>query len=419
MAAPRVFLESLGCKLNQAERDELFQQFAKAGCRMVTSIDDADIYILNTCTVTHIADRKSRHLLRMAHRNNPDALLVATGCYAQRESQELAKIDGVRFTFGNKDKASILRVLADHGFIDQPVHDHPVESHDSFRTRAMIKIQDGCSNFCTYCIVPLVGGGEKSRTVQEVVDSVNERVAAGYREIVLTGVRIGSYYSNGVDLCGLLERILGETSVERLRLSSLQPGEISTRLIALWQNERLCPHFHLCLQSGSDQILRMMGRRYSTADFEQTVSSIRQKLPDVAITTDVMVGFPGESDEHFEESYRFCRRTGFSRMHVFSYSPRNDTEASRYLGQVGDGVKKERADRMLKLAKDESLAFMRRFLGRTVQVLFERISRRIWTGLTPNYIRVYVDSKSDIANCLRTVKLVSPYRDGVWGEVIK
>ncbi|NOQ17975.1 MAG: radical SAM protein, partial [Dehalococcoidales bacterium] len=243
--------------------------------------------------------------------------------------------------------------------------------------------------------------------------------AQGYREVVLTGVRIGSYCDNGVALVGLLERILAETGVERLRLSSLQPGEVSPEFIALWRDGRLCPHFHLCLQSGSDSILGRMRRRYSTADFEQAVSFIRNMVPGVAITTDVMVGFPGEAGKEFEESYHFCCRMEFARIHVFSYSRRNGTEASRFPDQVGDKVKKERAGRMLALAQESAWSFRRRFLGRTLTVLFEQRSGGAWSGLTANYVKVYAKSSSDLTNRLEPVRLVEIYRDGVWGEIVE
>jgi threonylcarbamoyladenosine tRNA methylthiotransferase MtaB len=206
--------------------------------------------------------------------------------------------------------------------------------------------------------------------------------------------------------------------VEQLRLSSLQPGEVSPELVSLWRNERLCPHFHLCLQSGSDSVLKMMGRSYSTAGFERTVSLIKALLPDAAVTTDVMVGFPGESGEHFEESYNFCRRMEFSRIHVFPYSLRTGTEATKLPGQVAERVKKERADRMLNLAENSARAFMHRLLGDTRSVLFERVSQGIWNGLTANYIRVYARGSGDMANRFRVVRLIGLYRDGVWGEVV-
>ncbi|MDD5509731.1 MAG: tRNA (N(6)-L-threonylcarbamoyladenosine(37)-C(2))-methylthiotransferase MtaB [Dehalococcoidales bacterium] len=420
MVSIKVALDSLGCKLNQAETDDLFRQFAGAGYQMV-SPDEADIYILNTCTVTHIADRKSRHLLRSVHRRNPGAVVVATGCYAERAPAELAGVKGVRLVLGNSDKPNLLRLLEESGCFDNRIVGQDglaSDSRDSFRTRAMVKVQDGCSNFCTYCIVPLVRGGERNLDVGGVVGDIKQRVAQGYREVVLTGVRIGSYSDNGVTLAGLIEHILAETGVERLRLSSLQPGEISPELISLWRDGRLCPHFHLCLQSGSDSVLGRMGRRYSTAEFERVVSCIRNAVTCVAITTDVMVGFPAETDREFEESYRFCRRMEFARIHVFSYSRRRGTEASGFPEQVGDRVKKERADRMLALARESAGDFRRQFLGMMLMVLFEQRSGATWSGLTANYIKVYVKSSTDLTNVLRPVRLLRFYRDGVWGEIV-
>ena len=415
----KVALDSLGCKLNQAETEYLVRQFAEAGYQIVSSASKADIYILNTCTVTHIADRKSRHLLRLAHRRNPDAIIVATGCYAERAAQELARIEGVNLVLGNKDKPDLIRLVDGFGYTGSLVAGQvkPTTGDDNFRTRAFVKVQDGCNHFCAYCIVPLVRGEEQSLPASEVVAEVKCRVAQGYREVVLTGVRIGSYSDNGVDLKGLLERILVETGVERLRMSSLQPQEISPELISLWRDARLCPHLHLCLQSGSDGVLRRMKRRYSTADFKRLVSLIRAAVPEAAITTDVMVGFPGETELEFEESYSFCREMEFARIHVFTYSRRSGTEAAQLPNQISDKVKKERSQRMLALAQESARSFSRQFLGRTVPVLFEQQSNGVWSGLTDNYIKVYTESSEDLTNKLLPVKLVEVYKDGVWGEI--
>jgi len=413
----RVALDSLGCKLNQAEIELLARQFTEAGYQVVSVADDADVYILNTCTVTHIADSKSRHRLRLVRRHNPDAVVVATGCYAQRAPHELARIEGVNLVLDNEEKPHLVRLLGEAGYPVSPVLQDVTRDHDiAFRTRAMVKIQDGCDNFCTYCIVPLVRGREKSLPVGEVLAEVRHRVAQGYREVVLTGVEIGSYSCDGVGLRGLLGYILNETGVERLRLSSLQPPEISPEFIGLWRNPRLCPHFHLSLQSGSDGVLRRMKRRYSAADYQQAVSTIRGVVAGAAITTDVMVGFPGETEAEFEENYEFCRKIGFARMHVFSYSPRDGTEAARMPQQVEDRVKKERSEKMLALAEQNARRFRQHFLGKTMTVLFEQQCDGVWSGLTSNYIRVYTKSSDDLTNKLLLVKLVESYKDGVWGE---
>ncbi|MBA7479848.1 Threonylcarbamoyladenosine tRNA methylthiotransferase MtaB [subsurface metagenome] len=416
----RVALDSLGCKLNQAETELLAKQFTEAGYKLVSPADGADVYILNTCTITHIADRKSRHWLRLAHRRNPDARLVATGCYAQRAPQELARIEGIDLVLGNEQKPHLLRLLEESGCLSRPAcvpGDSTSSTHTGFRTRALVKIQDGCNNLCSYCIVPLVRGREKSLPLDQVVAEVRHRTANGYKEVVLTGVKIGSYSYNGVNLRGLLEHILAETDVARLRLSSLQPQEISPELIALWRDERLCRHFHLSLQSGSDSVLRRMRRRYSISDYLQSVSLIRALVPEAAITTDVIVGFPGEASSEFEQSYKLCQKLEFARIHVFTYSPREGTQASQMPNQVKDRVKKQRSQRMLTLAKESAQNFNQRFLGRTMPVLWEKWSGDgLWSGHTDNYIKVYTKSNKDLTNKLLPVKLVELFnRDGVWG----
>jgi len=415
----RVALDSLGCKLNQAETELLARQFAEAGYRLVSPTDKADVYILNTCTVTHIADRKSRHWLRLAHWRNPDARLVAIGCYAQRAGHELAQIEGVDLVLGNDEKPHLLQLLEESGLISSSirVQKGSTANYPGFRTRAFIKVQDGCDSFCSYCIVPLVRGREKSLPVGEVVAQVRQRTNDGYKEVVLTGTEIGSYNYDGVNLGGLLKNILAETNVTRLRLSSLQPQEISPELIGLWSDNRLCRHFHLSLQSGSDGVLRRMKRRYSVSDYQQAVSLIRGMVPEAAITTDIIVGFPGETSEEFEQSYQLCQKLEFARIHVFPYSPRPGTEAARMPGQVGDRAKKQRGQKIGALAKESAQNFSRRFLGRTMPVLWEKQTDGIWSGHTDNYIKVYTKSDKSLTNKLLPAKLVEVRGDGVWGEV--
>jgi threonylcarbamoyladenosine tRNA methylthiotransferase MtaB len=415
----KVALDSLGCKLNQAEIETLARQFAGVGYEVVASPAEADVYILNTCTVTHIADAKSRRLLRRAHRINPEALVVATGCYAERAPRELASVGGVSLVLGNSEKPHLRRLLEESGYLEPPAPGlgSSGSGYRGLRTRTFIKVQDGCRNFCAYCIVPLVRGGERSLTAGEVVSQVRESVSQGYREVVLTGVRVGAYSDSGVNLAGLLERILADTGVERLRLSSLQPQEVSAELVGLFGNGRLCPHVHLCLQSGSDGVLHRMGRRYCRADYEAAVSLIRQAVPGVAITTDVMVGFPGETDAEFEESLSFCCRMGFTRIHVFAYSRRSGTKAAQLPGQVSDRAKKLRSQNMLRLAEESAQSFRQRFLGRTMPLLFEQRSGGVWSGFTANYIKVYTKSSEDLTNKLLSVRLGELYKDGVWGNI--
>ena len=413
MNVTRVALDTLGCKLNQAETESLARRLAAAGYELVDSVDEADIYILNTCTVTHVADRKSRNLLRQARRRNGRVRLIVVGCYAERSPQELARIDGVALVIGNGQKAQVPDRLEELGcpplFTGQSLYQYG-------RNRSFVKVHDGCRSFCSYCIVPMVRSRVESVTVGQVVAEIQNRVTDGVKEVVLTGTEIGAYRRDGVDLIGLLQRVLAETGITRLRLSSLQPQEISAELLELWKDSRLCPHFHLSLQSGSDPVLGRMKRRYTSADYRRAVALIRKMVPDVAITTDVIVGFPGETEAEFEESYNFCQKISFARIHVFPYSRRPGTEAAGMMEQVSEGVKKERVQKMLALAKESACDFRQRFLGRTMPVLWEQKSGGVWSGYTSNYIRVYTKSREDLTNQLTKVKLESIWKDGVWGR---
>jgi threonylcarbamoyladenosine tRNA methylthiotransferase MtaB len=414
-----IALDSLGCKLNQAEMEILSRQLSGAGCRLVSPSEAAAIYILNTCTVTHVADRKTRQKLRGYHRLNPKAVVVAVGCYAQRAPAELQKLDGVDLIIGNDDKSNTLQVLRDAGYIKEEAETLSLSLYEnSHRTRAFIKVQEGCRNFCAYCIVPHVRRHQASVPIDRILADINQRVIEGFKEVVITGTEIGQYCYDGIDLPGLIERILSETGVTRLRLSSLQPSEVSPGLINLWRNDRLCPHFHLSLQSGSDSVLNRMNRRYSINDYRKTVALIRHVVPGVAVTTDVIVGFPGESDAEFQETLNFCREMQFARIHVFPYSPRPGTVAATMPGGISAAVKKERSQQMLSLTENNSQDFIRRFLGQDRDVLFEQKSGGFWSGLTGNYIRVYVKSTNDLTNQLLPVMLVKTHKDGILGEVI-
>jgi len=403
---PRVALDTVGCKLNQAETQLLARQFAGAGYRLVSADDEADVYILNTCTVTHIADRKCRQRLRLAHRRNPDGVVVAIGCYAERARHELAQIEGVDLVLGNSEKPNLLWRLEESGRLSRLSYSQGGSAIVGIRTRAFIKVHDGCNSSCSYCIVPLVRGRERSIPIDQVIGEVKQRVSDGYKEVVLTGTKIGLYNYDGVNLVGLLQRILAETDVERLRLSSLQPKEVSPELVGLWHNGRLCRHFHLSLQSGSEGVLRRMKRGYSIGSYQRAVALIRDMVPGVAITTDVIVGFPAETEAEFEESCKICRQMGFARIHVFPYSPRNGTQAAGMPERVGDGVKRERSRKMLALAVESAQNFRQRFLGKTMAVLWEKQTGGVWTGLTDNYIRVYAKSEEDLTNKLLPVRLM-------------
>ncbi|MDD4924471.1 MAG: tRNA (N(6)-L-threonylcarbamoyladenosine(37)-C(2))-methylthiotransferase MtaB [Dehalococcoidales bacterium] len=414
----RVAFDTLGCKLNQAETEALMEKFRNSGYRIVNPDEKFDVYILNTCTVTHIADRKARHLLRMAHRINPEAVLVAAGCYAEHAANDLLKIEGVRLAVGNDKKMKLPQLLKESGLVSADRCFVPCDDFSANqRTRSFIGIQDGCNNFCSYCIVSYVRGREKSVAHEQVVKEVNDKVSRGFKEVVLTGTEIGSYSYEGLSLKGLIDIILKETAVERLRLSSLQPQEVTYDLIALWRDERLCPHFHLSLQSGSDTVLKRMKRLYTTADYLDAVSFIRSVAGEAAITTDIIVGFPGETDEEFLESYDFCKIIGFARIHVFSYSRRRGTAANIMPNQISPQVKKKRSDLMLKLAEDSASVYHSNFIGKTLHVLWEQADNGIWNGYSGNYIKVYTASDMDLTNTLTEVLVERLYEDGVWGEI--
>jgi threonylcarbamoyladenosine tRNA methylthiotransferase MtaB len=402
--APTVALDTVGCKLNQAESQLFARQFAQKGYRLVPADDGADVYILNTCTVTHVADGKCRKLLHQARRRNPNALVVAVGCYVERTRQDLARIKGVDLVFDNSQKMNLVTRLEEGGYLSRPAT--AASPHTDFRTRAFIRVQDGCNNFCAYCIVPLVRGREQSLPADGVIAEIKQRVAEGDKEVVLTGTEIGAYNHQDVGLSRLLKRILSETDIARLRLSSLQPPEITPELLELWRDERLCRHFHLSLQSGSDSVLKRMGRRYSAADYKRAVELIREAVPEAAITTDIIVGFPGESDDEFQDGYDFAKQMQFARIHVFPYSPRPGTKAAAMPDHVEDKVKQERSRQMLALGRQAVRNFRKRFVGQTVTVLWEKESGGVWSGLTDNYIRVFTKSDQDLTNQLLPVKLV-------------
>jgi threonylcarbamoyladenosine tRNA methylthiotransferase MtaB len=431
----KISLETLGCKLNQAETEVLARQFVAAGHQLAGRVEDADIYILNTCTVTGTADSKSRQLLRKARRQNPRALIVVTGCYSDRAPLELAKLEEVNLVTGNDGKGALLERLEEAHLVrptsqsgaalpDDTVATTSPSGGDNaasvetprstrisgaptgLRTRASIKIQDGCRNFCAYCIVPYVRRVEKSVPPDEVLAQVKQRVAEGYQEVVLTGTRIGAYECGGLTLKDLVGRILDETKIGRVRLSSIQPRELSPGLLALWKDRRLCPHFHLSLQSGSNTVLARMRRRYTTTEFEQAVGWIRAMAPGVAITTDVIVGFPGETDTEFAESLEFCRRMEFARIHVFPFSARSGTEAAQMAAQVPANIKKERARQMLALAEESASRFREQFAGAEVDVLWEKqTGQGVWSGVTGNYLRVFKKDRKNLGNTVSKVKL--------------
>ncbi len=406
MPYPTVAIETHGCKLNQADSGRLAAQFSRQGFRVVSPDEPADVFVLNSCTVTHVADRKARRALRAARRRNPEATVVATGCYVQRSPETVRALEEVDIAVGNTDKETLVRRVVEwRGEVPVPCaigSDEDVLSPRIMRTRAAVKIQEGCDQVCAYCIVPKVRGRERSVPPQIIVDEINRYAAAGYREVVLTGTQLGSYGFDLPDmsLVALIRQVLTETTVERLRVSSLQAQEISHELLDLWSDRRLCPHFHLPLQSGSDAVLSRMRRRYTAGQYIVAVDAIRDAVPGAAVTADAIVGFPGETPYDFDQTMRVNDRVGFAALHVFPYSARPGTSAARYGGQVRPATKAARVSALMTLAKDHAARFRRGLLGHTRPVLWEecRDGGVRWRGLTDNYVRVECESPISLAN---------------------
>ena len=414
----RVRLETLGCRLNIGEIESLARDLVRAGNRVVGPGETADLCILNTCTVTATASRKSRHLLRQLRRSNPGAKLVVTGCYAELEPQAV-RATGADLVVGNDNKDRLMEVLRERGLLEDgepiPAGEAPLPPPGlRGRTRAFVKVQDGCDNRCTFCVVTLARGAGRSRQPKHVVHEIRRLVAAGFREAVLSGVHLGSYGHDLGDRQGLrhlVERVLSETRIERLRLSSLEPWDLDAGFFELFTDSRLLPHLHLPLQSGCDATLRRMARHTSSSDFAGLVRAARQAHPDMAVTTDVMVGFPGETEREFETSFQFIASMDLARLHIFRYSRRAGTLAARMPNQVPGPVLGERSRRMHELGDRLERKFMRRHLGRTMEVLWEDAEARgfglRWSGLTGNYLRVVAESgpEPDLANRITSAVL--------------
>ena len=424
-----VAIHTQGCKLNQADSDLLARSFAEAGYQVLDWTAGADVMVLNSCTVTAAADAKARQALRAARRANSNALVVATGCYAQRAAHELKELKEVSLVVGNTQKGQLVtlvsQALADRitdqssnlASTTQPADrqtlDGLLETAELRlavgRNRAMIKIQEGCNQVCAYCIVPKVRGRERSIPVATVVEQVRGHVSRGCKEVVLTGTQLGTYGFDleGATLLTLLKSILAETKVARMRVSSLQPQEINQELLDVWENTRLAPHFHVPLQSGSDRILKSMRRRYDTTRFARAVELIRSRVPNAGITTDLIVGFPGEDEAEYHQSRRFARSVAFSDMHIFPYSTRPGTSAAYLKDQVPTPVKKTRATEMAEVALEGFRAFRQQQLGSTRQVLWEsaREADLVWTGLTDNYLRVTTEDRRNLRNLVTPAHL--------------
>jgi MiaB-like tRNA modifying enzyme len=416
---------TLGCKLNQSDSETIARRLAGEGVHVVDRpVRGASAFVINSCSVTHVADRKGRHLVRMARRLSPGAQIVLTGCYAETAPPDIGRLTGADIVLRNVDKPAIpdriLERLAGRG---DPAAGCPTPIRNPLRTRAFIKIQEGCNELCAFCIVPYTRGREESVPIADVVRQVQVREAEGVLEVVLTGTQLGNY---GRDLGWpreeqgprrLLAELLERTSIPRIRLSSLQSQDITPGLLDLWRDDRLCPHFHIPLQSGSDAVLGPMRRRYTANDYRAAISLIRQRVPGVAITTDVIAGFPGETDADFDATLRLCEETRFATMHCFPYSRRPHTGADLMKGHLPPPVRRARLERLLTVARHSSEAFRREQTGSTMTVLWEQASGGFWEGLTGNYVRVYTAADAALENALRPARLTCLHADGMLGDL--
>jgi len=420
----KVHLSALGCKLNQNEIETIARQLAAAGHQVVLDPADADTIIVNTCTVTHVAARKSRQLARRLHRANSSARLVLTGCFAEISREEAAKLPGVSRVVGNQEKDRLIKLL---GLApDESLVSHPDASGitPQLRTRASVKIQDGCDNECTYCIVRIARGAQRSRAKDEIMAEIRARLHAGYQEIVLTGVHIGAYGRDQqqitqTSLWELVEEILANTAVPRLRLSSIEPWDIAGENLRLWEDKRLCRHLHLPLQSGSNAVLGRMRRHYTSATFAGLVEHARRIVPEIAITTDVIVGFPGETEAEFAETLRFVEAMHFRKVHIFPFSSREGTEAAGFSPQLAPQVKQDRVQRLAQIAKRNEMIYCEQFVNRTVEVLWEtQTGAAEWSGLTDHYVRVHAHHPIDIRNTITPVYISALSSTGLCGHIL-
>lgn len=404
---------ALGCKVNQYESEAIAELFAEKGYEIVGIDEEADVYVINTCTVTNFGDKKSRQLIRKVKRQNENAIVAVVGCYAQTAPKELMEIAGVNLVIGTKDRAQIVEM------VEQYDRANGVENHVSDimkervfeplsiqklanRTRAYLKIQDGCSQYCSYCIIPYARGPIRSREPQEVVAEVKRLAENGFKEVVLTGIHVASYGKDRRDtsLPDILKQVHEVEGIERIRFSSIEPNVVTEEFAQTMATlPKVCDHFHLSLQSGCDKTLKEMNRKYDTEKYRQAAATLRKYLPKVALTTDIIVGFPGETEEDFRESYAFAEEIGFAKIHVFPYSPKRGTPAAARKDQLLNAVKAERSHMLIQLSDKMAADFLADAVGTDAEVLYERaVGEGIYEGHTTNYMKVHGRSEVDLTN---------------------
>lgn len=434
----KIAFYTLGCKVNQADTASMENLFLRSGHQLVSFDGEADVYIINTCVVTNTGQRKSRQTIHRAIRKNPNALIVVTGCYPQTAAEEVKAIAGVDMIIGNQDRAQIVQLVEErlaHRQTDTLDAVHKLTASTAFeemaagditdKTRAFLKIQEGCNQFCTYCIIPYARGPLRSRSLESIRTETQRLINAGFKEIVLIGIHLGCYGKENPDgptLYDAVKTVLDVPGVQRLRLGSLESVEVEPRLLTLMQEDaRFCRHLHLPLQSGCDKVLQAMHRPYTTAKFKTLLADIKTMVPDIAITTDVIVGFPGETEADFETTCKFAESCGFSKMHIFPFSARKGTPAEKFAGAVTEAVKKERADILGRIDETMHKAFLQAMVGQTAEVLFEQpAGEDYFEGLTGNYQRVFVKSGGrNLGGEILPVKITVFDGEKLLGEIIK
>ncbi|MCR5837424.1 MAG: tRNA (N(6)-L-threonylcarbamoyladenosine(37)-C(2))-methylthiotransferase MtaB [Lachnospiraceae bacterium] len=417
----KVALHNLGCKVNAYETDAMKQLFEKKGYEIVSFSDMADIYIINTCSVTNIADRKSRQMLHRAKKMNENAVVVAVGCYAQVAAEQLEKDDAVDVIVGNNKKKEIVDIveeyLKDNNKFEAVIdigHDDTYEDFEmstvTEHTRAYIKIQDGCNQFCSYCIIPYARGRIRSRNIDSIREEVEKLAGQGYKEFVFTGIHLSSYNYEGKTFADVIELVDSIEGVERIRLGSLEPGIVTEDFVQrISKCKSVCPHFHLSMQSGCDSVLKRMNRKYTSEEYYERCELLRKYFDNPAFTTDVIVGFPQETEEEYQVTEDFVKKVGFAELHVFKYSMRNGTVAAKMEGQVDDSIKADRSDRLIGVGEKLTEQYRKQFVGKNIEVLIEEpvvIEEKTYQiGHTMEYIKVAVESEEDLSGQIVTVTI--------------
>ena len=421
---------ALGCKVNQYESEAIAELFAEKGYKIVGIDEEADVYVINTCTVTNFGDKKSRQLIRKVKRQNENAIVAVVGCYAQTAPQELMQVEGVNLVIGTKDRAQIVEMVENYSF-EKGVENHvsdimkervfePLSIQKlANRTRAYLKIQDGCSQYCSYCIIPYARGPIRSRDPQDVIAEVKRLAENGFKEVVLTGIHVASYGKDRRDtsLLEILRQVHEVEGIERIRFSSIEPNVVTEEFAqAIADMPKVCDHFHLSLQSGCDKTLKEMNRKYDTEKYRQAAAILRKYLPEVALTTDIIAGFPGETEEDFQASYDFAKEIGFAKIHAFPYSPKRGTPAAARKDQLLNAVKAERSHRLIELSDKMADDFIQAYVGREVEVLYERaIGEGVYEGHTTNYIKVKGTSDKDLTNVICKTKITKAENEELFG----